>query len=179
MINIPLLFSISFYFGLFLYQTSKNPKRKLNPYEIQWTMKTILLLCGFFFLAGILSSSLGSAMMRNIVLIEFGVDPLIASATCSFIVLFETSISSVLFFSHGNIPLDFSVLLFICGIFGSIIGQGILSKYLNKKLIVGILGVTIFVAAFLMFSQGVYQSVMDYIHYGSLLHIKSPCDAHS
>jgi hypothetical protein len=69
--------------------------------------------------------------------------------------------------------------LFICGIFGSIIGQGILSKYLNKKLIVGILGVTIFVAAFLMFSQGIYQSVMDYIHYGSLLHIKSPCDAHS
>jgi uncharacterized membrane protein YfcA len=121
-------------------------------------------------------------MIRNSLLLEMGIDIQIAAATCSFILLFDSSISTIMFFVHGTLPIDYAILFFLTGIFSSIFGQfvlgSIVKRFNRKSIIVFLLGTIIFLSSISMGIQGFYNYSTK-LFYGLNTSFKNPCTIHN
>lgn len=151
-------------------------------YEFQWTVKRTILLPIWSFISGILSTALGAALIRNSVLTEMGVDVEVAAATCSFVNLWDSSLSTILFIIHGTLPWDYGAIFFAIGLLAGFCGQFILDfivRKLNRKSIISfVLGFLILIASLIMVALGIYNLV-EQIRRGGNIGFKSPCNIHN
>lgn len=141
-----------------------------------WTVSAYPLLAGFSgMLAGLLG--VGGGMIKGPLLLALGVDPLVASATASFMILFTASISSIQFVILGTLPLDYGLWFFVFGLLAGMVGQILLHFVFAKKrksLVVFCVALIIFVSTLCMTGFGIYNAVVR-LQNNMYMGFHSPC----
>jgi uncharacterized membrane protein YfcA len=185
-LNFPLVGAIILGISIYLYLEDKRLAKDgyvKRFYDFNWSLWNTIWLPFWSMISGMLSTALGAAMIRNNVLTEMGVDIEIAAATCSFVNLWDSSLSTILFIIHGTLPWDYGAVFFGVGLIAGLMGQYILGyivgKLNRKSLISFILGTMILVASSIMGGLGIYNIVMAARKGTPLFAMKSPCNIHN
>lgn len=102
----------------------------------------------------------------------------VTAATCSFMVLFSSTMSSMQFLLLGmdqvNSAIIFSIICFIASVIGLGIVQKLIKKYGRSSLIVFSVGSVMALSTILITSFGVVDAWRDY-HSGKYMGFKPPC----
>ncbi|KAG2382157.1 hypothetical protein C9374_005359 [Naegleria lovaniensis] len=141
-----------------------------------WTVSAYPFFAGFSGLvAGLLG--VGGGMIKGPLLLALGVDPLVASATASFMILFTASISSIQFVILGTLPLDYGLWFFVFGLLAGMVGQILLHFVFAKKrksLVVFCVALIIFISTLCMTGFGIYNAVIR-LQNNMYMGFHSPC----
>ena len=86
------------------------------------------------FVCGLLSSmlGLGGGVIFNPMLLDFGVLPVVASATGMFLVLFASGTNTALYLVDGTIRFDWAIWMTIFALSSTLIGLIIISKIVKR-----------------------------------------------
>lgn len=161
--NFPWILSFVLAASIFYYCRENTVPSKEK--EFKFTIKNLILLPILSFISGLLSTALGAAMIRNAVLMELGTDVQVAAATCSFVLLIDSSISTILFIINGTIPIDYGIFFVGLGLLSAFFGQFVigqlLEKFKRKSVFIFFLAFLIFASALAMAGQGIYHLVIN------------------
>jgi len=149
----------------------KSEKKKIeNAYDypegdIRWNVRITVIVSSISAFAGIVSSLLGigGGMIFSPLMLEFGILPNVAAATSSFMILFTSVSSCILYIVLGRIPLGYGVFYSILGFVSSFVGQTgldyLVNKYNRKSYIVFSVVIIITIATILLSIAGTYNLV--------------------
>ncbi|XP_043688958.1 sulfite exporter TauE/SafE family protein 5-like isoform X2 [Telopea speciosissima] len=131
-------------------------------------------------LAGVLGGGfgIGGGMLISPLLLQMGIPPEITAATCSFMVLFSSSMSAAQYLlmgiKHIDAVLIFTLVCFVASIVGLVVVQSAIVRYGRTSLIVFSVAIVMAVSTILITSFGavdVWQSYMT----GKYMGFKLPC----
>ncbi|KAJ7968379.1 putative Sulfite exporter TauE/SafE family protein [Quillaja saponaria] len=131
-------------------------------------------------LAGILGGvfGIGGGMLISPLLLQVGVAPEVTAATCSFMVLFSSTMSAfqylLLGMEHIQTALIFSIICFVASLVGLLVVQGAIKKYGRASLIIFSVGTVMALSTVLMTSFGVLEVLREYMS-GKYMGFKLPC----
>ncbi|GLU23193.1 hypothetical protein SLE2022_392170 [Rubroshorea leprosula] len=131
-------------------------------------------------LAGILGGifGIGGGMLISPLLLQVGVAPEVTAATCSFMVLFSSTMSAfqylLLGMEHTGTALIFSIICFIASLLGLLIVQKVIQEFGRASVIVFSVGLVMGLSTVLMTSFGALDVWDDYIS-GKYMGFKPPC----
>ncbi|KAF9680196.1 hypothetical protein SADUNF_Sadunf06G0096100 [Salix dunnii] len=133
--------------------------------SIEWTPMHILFcaVCGIIggTVGGLLGS--GGGFVLGPLLLEIGVNPHVASATSTFVMMFSSSLSVVEFYLLKRFPIPFALYLMgvsiVAGFWGQFFVRKLVTILRRASLIVFILSGVIFVSALTMGGVGIEKSI--------------------
>ncbi|GMN19708.1 hypothetical protein TIFTF001_042718 [Ficus carica] len=131
-------------------------------------------------LSGILGGlfGIGGGMLISPLLLQVGVAPEVTSATCSFMVLFSSTMSAfqylLLGMEHTDVALIFAAICFVASLLGLVVVQKAIQEYGRASLIVFSVGIVMALSTVLMTSFGAIDVWRDYIS-GEYMGFKRPC----
>ncbi|EQC34958.1 hypothetical protein SDRG_07755 [Saprolegnia diclina VS20] len=148
--------------------------------DVHWTYKKAqLVFPSYCFVAGIASGLLGigGGMVQSPIMLEYGLLPVVSSASASYMILFTSSATTLQFAVAGQFPgqrqydyiLWFSLMGFLGGIFGQKCVGYLLKKYNRTSILVYILAFVIGASAIAMGVAGFQNVVRDFskgVHLG-------------
>lgn len=149
--------------------------------DIKWENHIIFQMLTIALLAGILSGmvGLGGGVIFNLVLLEFGVNPLVCSATGMYMVMLATLSSSILFIMEGKMLYGYAIFLGLCMSVASIIGlksvDRIMKKYGRPSLLVLVLAGVIIGGTFTTSGLSIVQIITEYDDGKNLFKFNSYC----
>ncbi|XP_042490144.1 sulfite exporter TauE/SafE family protein 5-like [Macadamia integrifolia] len=131
-------------------------------------------------MAGILGGGfgIGGGMLISPLLLQIGIPPEVTAATCSFMVLFSSSMSAVQYLLMGIKDIDavliFTLICFVASLVGLVIVQTAIVRYGRASLIVFSVAIVMALSTILITSFGavdVWQSYMT----GKYMGLRLPC----
>ncbi|KAJ4976051.1 hypothetical protein NE237_001157 [Protea cynaroides] len=131
-------------------------------------------------MAGVLGGGfgIGGGMLISPLLLQVGIPPEVTAATCSFMVLFSSSMSAVQYLllgiKHIDAALIFTLICFVASLVGLVIVQTAIVRYGRASLIVFSVAIVMALSTILMTSFGavdVWQSYMS----GKYMGFSLPC----
>lgn len=131
-------------------------------------------------LAGVLGGvfGIGGGMLISPLLIQVGINPEVTAATCSFMVLFSSTMSAVQYLllgmKHVDVALIFAVVCWIASIIGLVVVQRAIERHGRASLIVFSVGIVMALSTVLMTSFGAVDIWRDYTS-GNYMGFKQPC----
>ncbi|OQR90532.1 hypothetical protein ACHHYP_05447 [Achlya hypogyna] len=148
--------------------------------DVHWTFKKAQVVFPLYcFVAGIASGLLGigGGMVQSPIMLEYGLLPVVSSASASWMILFTSSATSLQFAVAGQFPGErqydyiawFSLMGFLGGIFGQKCIGYALKKYNRTSIVVYILAFVIGTSAIAMGIAGYQTVVRDFakgVHLG-------------
>lgn len=149
--------------------------------DIKWENHIIVQMLSIALVAGVLSGmvGLGGGVIFNIVLLEFGVNPLVSSATGMYMVMLATLSSSILFIMEGKMLYGYAIFLGLCMSVAAIIGlksvDKLMKKYGRPSLLVIVLAGVIIAGTFTTSGLSIVQIVSDYEDGKNLVKFNSYC----
>jgi len=149
--------------------------------DIKWENHIIVQMLSIALVAGVLSGmvGLGGGVIFNIVLLEFGVNPLVSSATGMYMVMLATLSSSILFIMEGKMLYGYAIFLGFCMSVAAIIGlksvDKVMKKYGRPSLLVIVLAGVIIGGTFTTSGLSIVQIVADYEDGKNLVKFNSYC----
>jgi len=72
-------------------------------------------------------------MLKAPMLVELGLEPVVAAATSTFMILFTASITAIQYIFLGRMPIDYGIWFALTGFIAAILGQLVIG-YIVKKL---------------------------------------------
>lgn len=179
----PIIITLMILFAAYLfYQTQK--KKKVNYQhakgDIEWNLLNLFLFPFYFALAGFFASLLGigSGMLKAPVLVELGLEPVVAAATSTYMILFTASITVAQYTFLGRMPFDYGIWFAITGFLAALIGQLVIGflvrKYKMQSLIVFLVVFVMAISVLLMGGLGIAKVVIS-VQNGEYLGFKTPC----
>ena len=122
---------------------------------------------------------LGGGVIFNPLLLEFGVNPLVSSATGMYMVMLATLSSSILFIMEGRMLYDYAIFLGIFMCFATYIGIKVVDKAIKKygrpSILVLILAGVIVLGTIITPALGIFQVIDDYETNQDLFTFSSYC----
>ena len=111
----PIMIAVSYMVGVYLVRKHKERSALVShgyrfvAGDPHWSVGTVILYPVFSALSGVIAGMLGvgGGMIKSPMLLYLGLDPLVAAATASFMMLFTSSISSIQFVILGTVPFDY------------------------------------------------------------------------
>lgn len=182
-IPFPIIIVLSVLFGMYLfYQSAKKKKLgyKFAKGDIQWNLCNLLVYPTFFCLAGFFASLLGigSGMLKAPLLVELGLEPVVAAATSTYMILFTASITVAQYTFLGRMPFDYGMWFAGTGFLAALIGQlvigYIVKRYKMQSLIVFLLVAVMIISVFLMGGLGIAKVVTGFQN-AEYMGFKTPC----
>jgi uncharacterized membrane protein YfcA len=179
----PILLTIMVLFGIYLFASTVKKNKigyKWHRGDIKWTACNLFFLPSFFGMAGFFASLLGigSGMLKAPILVELGLEPVVAAATSTYMILFTASITVAQYTFLGRMPFDYGVWFAMVGFFAALLGQlvigYIVKKYKMQSLIVFLLVAVMLLSIFLMGGLGIARVVWA-VQSGEYLGFKTPC----
>jgi len=179
----PILVVLSILFGVYLFSTTRKKKKLKYQWakgDIQWNLCNLLVYPTFFCMAGFFASLLGigSGMLKAPLLVELGLEPVVAAATSTYMILFTASITVAQYSFLGRMPFDYGIWFAATGFLAALLGQlvigYIVKKYKMQSIIVFLLVAVMVISIFLMGGLGISKVVLDYQN-GVYMGFKTPC----
>ncbi|CAA0825145.1 Sulfite exporter TauE/SafE family protein [Striga hermonthica] len=131
-------------------------------------------------LAGILGGifGIGGGMLISPLLLQMGIEPEVTAATCSFMVLFSSSMSATQYLFLGmediNGPLAFAAICFVASLAGLTLVQRAILRHGRASLIVFSVGTVMALSTVFMTGFGAVDVWRDYTS-GKSMGFKKPC----
>ncbi|XP_010547009.1 PREDICTED: uncharacterized protein LOC104818905 [Tarenaya hassleriana] len=131
-------------------------------------------------LAGLLGGlfGIGGGMLISPLLLQVGIPPEVTAATCSFMVLFSSTMSAIQYIllgmEHTGIATIFAVVCFVASIIGLIVVQKAINEYGRGSIIVFSVGIVMALSTVLMTSYGALDVWNDFVS-GRYMGFKLPC----
>ena len=133
--------------------------------DIVWTVKSLLLYPFYCWVAGIMAALLGigGGIIKGPLLLDLGIDPIVANTTSSFMVLFTSSITCMQYIILGRLSWDYG-LWFVCiGFLSSLLGQLVIGclvrRFRISFIIIFSMCIMMGLATLLMGASGTYNTV--------------------
>ncbi|KAL3850837.1 hypothetical protein ACJIZ3_012719 [Penstemon smallii] len=170
-----------------LYIRRKNPNNNDSTHQLENigpTRNTYsshkLIFPIMALLAGVLGGvfGIGGGMLISPLLLQIGVEPKVTAATCSFIVLFSSSMSAVQYLllgmDHLSGALTYASICFVGSLVGLTLVQQAIMKHGRASLIVFSVGTVMALSTVLITSFGAVNVWSDYTS-GKSMGFKRPC----
>ncbi|RDY05317.1 Sulfite exporter TauE/SafE family protein 2, partial [Mucuna pruriens] len=131
-------------------------------------------------LAGILGGvfGIGGGMLISPLLLQVGITPEVTAATCSFMVLFSSTMSALQYLllgmEHVQTALILAIMCFVASLLGLLVVQRTIRKYGRASLIVFSVSIVMCISNVLMTSFGAIKVWTDY-ESGKSMGFKLPC----
>ncbi|KAK7412224.1 hypothetical protein VNO78_03674 [Psophocarpus tetragonolobus] len=131
-------------------------------------------------IAGILGGlfGIGGGMLISPLLLQVGITPEVTAATCSFMVLFSTTMSALQFMmlgmEHVQVALILAIMCFVASLLGLLVVQRAIRKYGRASIIVFSISIVMCISNVLMTSFGAIKVWTDY-ESGQYMGFKLPC----
>ncbi|KAL3522088.1 hypothetical protein ACH5RR_014922 [Cinchona calisaya] len=165
--------------SLIFYIRQRNQNQELrdditNPGPNMFIFPLMALLAGV--LGGVFG--IGGGMLISPLLLQIGLAPEVTAATCSFMVLFASTMSSMQFLllgmNHVYGAIIFAIICFIASVIGMGIVQKVIKKFGRSSLIVFSVGTVMTLSTILITSFGAVDAWRDYNN-GKFMGFKPPC----
>ncbi|KAK4421305.1 Sulfite exporter TauE/SafE family protein 2 [Sesamum alatum] len=131
-------------------------------------------------LAGVLGGvfGIGGGMLISLLLLQIGIQPEVTAATCSFMVLFSSSMSAIQYLllgmEHIYGALTYAAVCFVASLVGLTLVQRVIMKHGRASLIVFSVGTVMALSTVLITSFGAVDVWRDYTS-GKSMGFKKPC----
>ncbi|ESQ29256.1 hypothetical protein EUTSA_v10023449mg [Eutrema salsugineum] len=131
-------------------------------------------------LAGVLGGvfGIGGGMLISPLLLQVGIAPEVTAATCSFMVLFSSTMSAIQYLllgmEHTGTASLFAVICFVASLVGLMVVQRVITQYGRASIIVFSVAIVMALSIVLMTSYGVLDVWNDFVS-GSYMGFKLPC----
>ncbi|CAF1723329.1 sulfite exporter TauE/SafE family protein 2-like [Brassica napus] len=131
-------------------------------------------------LAGVLGGvfGIGGGMLISPLLLQVGIAPEVTAATCSFMVLFSSTMSAIQYLllgmEHTGTASLFAIVCFVASLVGLMLVQKVINQYGRASIIVFSVGIVMALSIVLMTSYGALDVWNDFIS-GSYMGFKLPC----
>ena len=135
--------------------------------DVKWSRKNTLRTTAWSFFAGIIAAYLGvgGGLVKAPVMLELGMLPTVVAATSTFMIMFTSSSSSLMYLFAGSISWARFVLYFIIGGFGAMAGQlalsAVLKRYKKQYIVAFLLGTLVAVSGVTFFAMGIREVVVS------------------
>jgi len=149
--------------------------------DIRWEDNTIIQMLFTGLWGGILSGmvGLGGGVIFNPLLLEFGVNPLVSSATGMYMVMLATLSSSILFTMEGRMLYDyaifFGIFMWVATYIGIKVVDKAIKKYGRPSILVLILAGVIVLGTIITPALGIFQVIHEYEMNQDLFTFSSYC----
>ena len=124
---------------------------------------TFLALVATGIFAGILAGLLGvgGGIVKGPLMLQMGVHPLVASATCAVMIMFTSVAATAMFVAFGTLTWDYALFLFTIGLFFTAVGQFgvsyLVKKYRRISLVSLSIGAVVAISTALMALQTIFS----------------------
>ncbi|KAF8117703.1 hypothetical protein N665_0008s0057 [Sinapis alba] len=131
-------------------------------------------------LAGILGGvfGIGGGMLISPLLLQVGIAPEVTAATCSFMVLFSSTMSAIQYLllgmEHTGTASLFAIVCFVASLVGLMVVQKVITQYGRASIIVFSVGIVMALSIVLMTSYGALDVWNDFVS-GRYMGFKLPC----
>ncbi|CAG7889278.1 unnamed protein product, partial [Brassica rapa] len=131
-------------------------------------------------LAGLLGGvfGIGGGMLISPLLLQVGIAPEVTSATCSFMVLFSSTMSAIQYLllgmEHTGTASLFAIVCFVASLVGLMVVQKVITQYGRASIIVFSVGIVMALSIVLMTSYGALDVWNDFVS-GRYMGFKLPC----
>lgn len=133
--------------------------------DVEWNpTNTVLYPCICFF-AGFFAGmfGVGGGIVKGPLMLQMGVHPLVASATCAVMIMFTSVAATTMFIAFGTLTWDYAWFLFVVGLLATVVGQYGVSylvvKYRRVSLVSLSIGAVVAISTVLMAVQSVFSLV--------------------
>ncbi|XP_010458554.1 PREDICTED: uncharacterized protein LOC104739794 [Camelina sativa] len=131
-------------------------------------------------LAGVLGGlfGIGGGMLISPLLLQIGIAPEVTAATCSFMVLFSSSMSAIQYLllgmEHAGTAAIFALVCFVASLVGLMVVKKVIAKYGRASIIVFAVGIVMALSTVLMTTHGALNVWNDFVS-GRYMGFKLPC----
>ncbi|KAL1222910.1 Sulfite exporter TauE/SafE family protein 1 [Cardamine amara subsp. amara] len=131
-------------------------------------------------LAGVLGGlfGIGGGMLISPLLLQIGIAPEVTAATCSFIVLFSSTMSAIQYLllgmEHAGTAAIFALICFVASLVGLMVVKKVIAKYGRASIIVFAVGIVMALSTVLMTAHGALNVWNDFVS-GRYMGFKLPC----
>ncbi|ESQ35701.1 hypothetical protein EUTSA_v10007599mg [Eutrema salsugineum] len=131
-------------------------------------------------LAGVLGGlfGIGGGMLISPLLLQIGIAPEVTAATCSFMVLFSSTMSAIQYLllgmEHAGTAAIFALVCFVASLVGLMVVKKVIAKYGRASIIVFAVGIVMGLSTVLMTTHGALKVWDDFVS-GRYMGFKLPC----
>lgn len=134
--------------------------------DVEWNeLNTVVYPCICFF-AGVFAGmfGVGGGIVKGPLMLQMGVHPLVASATCAVMIMFTSVAATAMFMAFGTLTWDYGMFLFVIGLLATCVGQFgvsyLVEKYKRVSLVSLSIGAVVAISTLLMGLQSIF-SIID------------------
>ena len=104
-------------------------KSRLNykyiPGDVEWNERNTVIYPAACFFAGFFAGmfGVGGGIVKGPLMLQMGVHPLVASATCAVMIMFTSIAATAMFIAFGTLKWDYAIFLFTVGLVATAVGQ--------------------------------------------------------
>lgn len=147
------------------WQLKKKLRYRYVEGDVEWNpINTLVYPCICFF-AGFFAGlfGIGGGIVKGPLMLQMGVHPLVASATCAVMIMFTSVAATTMFVAFGTLTWDYAWFFFILGLGATVVGQFGVSylvvKYRRVSLVSLSIGAVVALSTVLMALQAVFSLV--------------------
>lgn len=150
------------------------------PSDIQWDKRTAITSIFLGLIIGFTAAILGvgGAMIAGPVLLRLGFHPQEATYTASFMATFTAVAGALQYVLAGMVKWDYSIMCFVVGMFGLIVGMNYVMAYIKRQnkasIIIYCLAVCIGFSTLVLIFSGIEKTIEDF-QLGRMLTLKDIC----
>lgn len=144
-------------------------KRRLNyryaPGDVEWNEKNTLIYPSLCFFAGFFAGlfGVGGGIVKGPLMLEMGVNPLVASGTVAVMIMFTSVAATTMFIAFGTLTWDYAIALAVVGLVTTIVGQFgvsyLVEKYKRVSLVSLSIGAVVALSTVLMAIQSIFSLI--------------------
>eukprot|EP00981_Chlorochromonas_danica_P007447 scaffold1754_cov180-Ochromonas_danica.AAC.3 len=147
------------------WQLKKRLRYRYQEGDVEWNHKNTILYPCICFFAGFAAGlfGIGGGIVKGPLMLQMGVHPLVASATCAVMIMFTSVAATTMFIAFGTLTWDYAWFFFILGLAATVVGQFGVSylvvKYKRVSLVSLSIGAVVALSTILMAVQSVFSLV--------------------
>ena len=107
------------------WRLKKRLKYEYAPGDVEWNERNTVVYPAMCFFAGLFAGmfGVGGGIVKGPLMLQMGVNPLVASATVAVMIMFTSVAATAMFIAFGTLKWDYAIFLFLIGLSTTAIGQ--------------------------------------------------------
>lgn len=103
--------------------------------QVQWTPRNLVYYSGAFFFAGVIGAmaGVGGSTIKGPLLIQFGLDPVIAQASSQFMLLTTISSTMIQYMALNMLPAGYGLVFFVLGLLSGVTGKAAMDWLVARR----------------------------------------------
>lgn len=140
---------------------------KYAPGDVEWNERNTIIYPAACFFAGFFAGmfGVGGGIVKGPLMLQMGVHPLVASATCAVMIMFTSVAATAMFIAFGTLKWDYAIFLFLVGLTTTAVGQFgvsyLVKMYRRVSLVSLSIGAVVALSTVLMALQSILTLTSD------------------